>query len=69
MKIRGAPLIWLRNNHIKILKGGRTMKNYQPCEVKIRAFDTDDVVRTSQTRLVDDCFTDEEWYKNGGEES
>ncbi len=45
------------------------MKNYQPCEVKIRAFDMDDVVRTSQTRLVDDRFTNEEWWKEGGDEA
>ncbi len=41
------------------------MKVYQPCEVVICLWDSDDVVRTSETKLVEDRFTDENWWKGG----
>ena len=44
------------------------MTDYQPCEVKIRLFVAEDVVKTSQP-FVDgvstDSFANEDWWKGG----
>ncbi|MBQ4052857.1 MAG: hypothetical protein IJD33_00805 [Clostridia bacterium] len=48
------------------------MKQYQPCEVRIHKYDTNDVVRTSTPQangVTGDYFTDENWYEQGGQNS
>ena len=44
------------------------MKDYKPCEVKIRKFVATDVITASQTDVdgvTTDTFTNEEWWKGG----
>ena len=55
---------------IKNLLGGTKMKDYKPCEVKVRFFVAEDVIKTSQTPVngvTTDTFTNEDWWKEGGE--
>ena len=45
------------------------MKKYQTCEVKIRLFVAEDVIKTSQpfvNGVSTDTFANEEWWKEGG---
>ena len=45
------------------------MKHYEPCEVKIRFFATEDVITASQPTVngyTKDGFTDDNWYAQGG---
>ena len=46
------------------------MKDYKPCEVKVRFFVAEDVIKTSQkpvNGVTTDTFTNEDWWKEGGE--
>ena len=48
------------------------MKKYQPCEVTIRLFVAEDVIKTSQTLVngvSEDTFANENWWKEGGSAS
>ena len=52
------------------------MKKYQPCEVTIRLFVAEDVIKTSQTLVnggkngvTTDSFTNENWWNGGGSAS
>ena len=54
---------------IKTKLGGTEMKKYQTCEVKIRLFVAEDVIKTSQpfvNGVSTDTFANEEWWKEGG---
>ena len=60
----------LKPKKIKNLLGGTKMKDYKPCEVKVRFFVAEDVIKTSQTPVngvTTDTFTNEDWWKEGGE--